>query len=183
LSGGGVLAHTAYQDDLSRPGLILYGYAPLSEDSPHLFNPSVSGALIKSLKKVMSVKSIVLQVKNLKVGETVSYDRTYTAPKNIEMAVVPFGYVHGLSRTRSNKGYALIKGQKAPLLGRVCMNLTLFDVSGLAANEGDEVVIMGTQGSEQIGADLAGTWQDTSAYEIVCHFGRLNPRYYLNNAD
>jgi alanine racemase len=183
LAGGGLLAHTGYQDDLSRAGLLLYGYSPLPEDSPYLANLIASRTLIKSLKPVMKVKSRVLQVKTLKAGQTVSYDRTYKAQRDLTMAAVPFGYVHGLSRTHSDKGYALIKGRKAPLLGRVCMNLSLFDVSGLKAAVGDEVVFLGSQGEERIGADLAGSWQQTSAYEIVCLFGRLNPRYYRYGED
>jgi alanine racemase len=176
LSSGGLLAYGDYSDSLSRPGLLLYGYSPFGEDCPSLSLEAKQ--LVEELRPVMSVKSAVIEVKKVKAGETVSYDRTFTAKKDLTMAVVPFGYAHGLSRTRSNKGCALIKGARAPLLGRVCMNLSMYNVTGHDVVAGDEVVFLGRQGQEEISACQAGAWQRTNVYEALCLFGRLSPRYY-----
>lgn len=178
LASGGLLAHPDYEDDLTRVGLLLYGYSPLTVDSPCLFDLPRSRNLIKSLKPVMSVKSQVIQVRTFKAGETVGYDRTYRISKDIKVATAPIGYLHGISRHRSSRGFALIGGRQAPLLGRVSMNLSTYDVSQIAAMTGNEVVIFGEQGGEKLGADLVGSWQDTSPYEVLVTSGRLNNRVY-----
>ncbi|MDR1678102.1 MAG: alanine racemase [Deltaproteobacteria bacterium] len=196
LASGGILAHQNFPEDLAaekiisnkssskglntgvlhRVGLLLYGYSPIDLNSPVLNKRAKN--LIKSLEPVMTVKSKLISVKNAKPGETISYDRTYKATKNIQFGVVPIGYVHGLSRTRSGQGFALVNGQKAKLLGRICMNLSMYDLTGLSPEPGDEVVLLGRQADQVIGADLAGTWQKTSAYEMLCLLGNLNPREY-----
>jgi alanine racemase len=178
LASGGILAHQDFPDNLSRAGLLLYGYSPLDPADLSLAGLKEANNLIKNLEPVMTVKSRLIQVREAKVGETISYDRTFMVPKAMKFGTAPIGYVHGLSRTRSSQGYALICGHRADLLGRVCMNLTMYDLAGLSAEAGDEVVLLGSQGDEFIGADLFGCWQETSAYEILCHLGRSNPRVY-----
>jgi alanine racemase len=179
LASGGVLAHPDYPDDLSRVGIMLYGSSPLSEKDPAIFDLPASKNLIRSLQPVMSLKSRILAVRTFKSGETVSYDRTFTVQRDTAVATVPAGYVHGLSRTRSGKGWALVGGRKARLLGRVCMNLSMYDVTGAAVLPGQETVLLGAQGSEAITAETVGEWQGTNSYEILCMTGRLNPRRYV----
>ncbi|MDR1657722.1 MAG: alanine racemase [Deltaproteobacteria bacterium] len=178
LSSGGLLVHPDYSDDLSRVGILLYGYSPLPSNSTSLFDLPRSRNLIRAIKPVMTVTSKVLSVRTFKPEETIGYDRTFTVTKEMKVATVPYGYVHGMSRTHSGRGGALIGGRLAPILGRVSMNLSAYDVTKIAANPGHDVVIIGSQGGETIGADLAGTWQDTNAYEILCLAGRLSPRVH-----
>ena len=180
LASGGILAHPDYQDGMSRVGLMLYGYSPMRLDDPYLFDMPGAKAIIKSLKPVMSLKSQILSVTTIKTGDTVSYNRTFTAKKDTPMATIPIGYVHGVSLARNGKGQALIGGRKAPLLGRVCMNLSMYDVTQIAVLPGHEAVLLGEQGAERISADDIAQWEGTSAYEALCLTGRLNPRYYVN---
>ncbi|MDR1083786.1 MAG: alanine racemase [Deltaproteobacteria bacterium] len=177
LAGPGILAHPEYEDSMPRAGLLLYGANPL-ETVPEQISPERVG-LIKKLKPVMTLVSQVIQVRTIRAGETVSYDRTYSAPSDLKAAVLPLGYVHGLSRSRSSNGWALIDGRPAPLLGRVCMNLTMFDVSSHPdPRPGQRAVILGRDGQAVITAAQAAQWQGTSAYEIFCLFGRLNARAF-----
>ncbi|MDR3203280.1 MAG: alanine racemase [Deltaproteobacteria bacterium] len=179
LSGGALLCHSVYPDNVVRAGLTLYGYGPTLDYLKSVKAPPKALETAEALKPVMKVKSQIIQVREIKAGETISYDRTFVASKEATVATVPFGYVHGLSRTRSSKGYILINGQKAPLLGRVCMNLSVYDVTNLKAKAGDEVVILGEVAENIIGADLIAQWSNTSPYEVLCLLGRLNPRLYL----
>ncbi|MDR2367370.1 MAG: alanine racemase [Deltaproteobacteria bacterium] len=182
LASGGILAHPGFPDGLSRAGLMLYGYAPLGPADPALARLPKSRNLVKSLERAMAVKSSLIQVREAKAGETVSYDRTFTVPRAMKVGTAPIGYAHGLGRARSSAGYALIGGRRARLLGRVCMNLTMYDIGGTGAAPGDPVILMGDQGGESIGADLIGSWEKTSAYEILCRLGSMNPRRHLRSA-
>jgi len=152
-----------------RPGLMLYGAYP----AEHLRDKV-------ELKPVMSLVSRVVQVKTIPAGSGVSYGRTWTAPRETVLAVVPIGYTHGYSRLLSNRGFGLIRGRRAPVRGRVCMNMTLFDVTDIpGVSPGDEVVILGAQDGETISAqDLAGLI-GTINYEVLCALGGLNHREYL----
>lgn len=179
LASGGTLAHRDFPDGLSRVGLLLYGYSPLAVNSPALAGARKSKNLIRSLEPVMSLSSRLIQVGEARAGDTIGYDRTFTATRDIKFGTAPIGYVHGLSRTRSSTGHALVDGKMAKLLGRVCMNLSMYDVSAMGAQPGQEIVLLGRQDGKAIGADLAGSWQDTNAYEALCLFGRLNPRTYV----
>jgi alanine racemase len=178
LASGGVLAHPDHQDGASRLGLMLYGYAPFTENDPALRGLPESRALIQALEPALNLTSRLVQVRTMRKGETVSYDRTFVVPQDMPVGVAPIGYVHGLSRRRSNRGHAVINGQEAPLLGRVCMNLSMYDLSRIQPlpDVGETIAVLG---SPRLGADLAGSWQETNAYETLCLFGRLNPRTYL----
>jgi alanine racemase len=154
---------------LVRPGLMLYGSPP----APHRPPPM-------ELKAVMSLTCQVLQVKRLPPGSSISYGRTYTTPDWCDLAVLPVGYCNGYSRLLSNRGEVLVHGRRAPIRGRVCMNLTMVEVTGLPdVKEGDTVTLMGTDEGERLHAeDLAG-WAQTISYEIYCALGTANPRRYL----
>ncbi|MDR1872762.1 MAG: alanine racemase [Deltaproteobacteria bacterium] len=177
LAGPGVLAFPDYPDQLSRAGLPLYGANPLVGQKAPI--PLKSQKAISDLKPVMAFSSQIIQTRTLKTGESLSYDRTFIAPYDIKVAALPVGYVHGLSRSRSSQGVALIEGQRAPLLGRVCMNLSLFDISLIPeAKPGQKAIIVGGEGPLAIPIEEAAKWQGTSAYESLCLFGRLNARNY-----
>jgi alanine racemase len=154
---------------LVRPGLMLYGSSP-SPDWP----PPVP------LQPVMSLAAQVLQVKRLPPGSSVSYGCTYTTPDWCDLAVLPVGYCNGYSRLNSNRGEVLIHGCRAPIRGRVCMNLTMVDVTGFPeVKEGDRAVFLGREGDEYLSAeDLAG-WAQTISYEIYCALGTANLKRYI----
>lgn len=154
---------------LVRPGLMLYGSAP----APHRPPPV-------ALRPVMSFTSQVLQVKRLPPGSHISYGCTYTTTDWCRVAVVPVGYANGYSRLMSNRGEVLIRGRRAPIRGRVCMNLFMVDVSQIpGVKEGDRVTLLGTDGGERLSADELAGWAQTISYEIYLALGNANPRRYL----
>ena len=123
--------------------------------------------------------SRVLQVKRLPPGSSISYGCTYTTPKGCDLAVLPVGYCNGYNRLLSNRGAVLIQGQRAPIRGRVCMNLTMVEVTGIpGVKEGDRVTLLGTDGDDQISADELAAWADTISYEVYCLLGAANLRRY-----
>jgi len=154
---------------LVRPGLMLYGSPP----APHRPPPV-------ELRAVMSFACQVLQVKRLPPGSSISYGCTYTTPDWCDLAVLPVGYCNGYSRLLSNRGEALVHGRRAPIRGRVCMNLTMVEVTDIPdVKEGDTVTLMGADQGQRLHAeDLAG-WAQTISYEIYCALGTANPRRYL----
>jgi alanine racemase len=176
LASGGILAHHDFPDSLSRTGLMLYGYSPLNPADEPLSGDQRAQELVLSLEPVMTVRTRLIQVREVKAGETISYDRTYEVTKAMVMGTVLMGYVHGVSRNSSSLGQVLIKGQVARQIGRVCMNLMMFDITDIPAQVGDEVVIMGQQNQAFIGADQIAAWQNANSYEVLCRLGLLNHR-------
>jgi alanine racemase len=162
-----VLSLTEAIQDAVRPGLLLYGCSPFQEGH--------------GLRPLMTVKTGVLAVRNLRPGSPVSYGRTFTTKKESKIAVVPVGYADGYNRLFSNNAEMLVKGRRAPVAGRVCMDLTMLDVTDIeGVKEGDEVVILGSQGSETISAaDLSGSI-GTIPYEILTSLGSRARREYVN---
>ena len=153
--------------DAVRPGLLLYGCSPFKEGH--------------GLRPLMTVKTGLLTVRNLRSGTPVSYGRTFTTKRRSRIAVVPVGYADGYNRLFSNNAEMLVKGRKAPVVGRVCMDLTMLDVTDIdGVEEGDEVVILGSQGRETItAADLSGRI-GTIPYEIITSLGSRAKREYVN---
>ncbi len=150
------------QLDICRPGIILYGLSP--SDAPELEC---------GLIPVMTLKSVVSMVKTIKKGDSVSYGRTFKADRDIKIATVAAGYADGYPRALSNKAYVLINGEKAPILGRVCMDQLSVDVSHIDnVKMGDEVILFGKELSVDILAELCGTIN----YEIVCGISPRVPR-------
>jgi len=155
--------------DLVRPGLMLYGYAS---------GPAPSA----DLRPALTWKSRVIQIKRVDAGQRVSYGGTFVASRPSTLAVLPVGYADGYSRALSNKGYALIGGRPAPVVGRVCMDLTVVDVTDHpAVRPGDEAVLLGRQGSAAITANDLAAWQDTVSYEVLCRIGPRVTRVYLKD--
>ena len=157
--------------DLVRAGIVMYGLAPSDE---------VRGENIP-LRPALSLYSTVVYVKTIHAGESVSYGSLFTAKKDTRVATVPLGYGDGYPRSLScGKGFVLIRGQRAPILGRICMDQFMVDVSDIpGAKEGDRVTLIGFDGGEQISAELLGELSGRFAYEFVSDLGKRTPRVYL----
>lgn len=153
---------------LVRPGISLYGYHTL---------PSTVAA--PSLKPVLSLRSRIAQIKSVEPGGAVSYNGTFVATRRSRIAVLPIGYADGYSRRLSNRGMVLIHGRRAPVVGLVCMDMVMIDVTDVpSAQVGDEVLLIGQQGTDSIWADEIARWTDTIPYEVLCGIGPRIPRIY-----
>ena len=152
-----------------RAGIILYGLAP---------SPKLQGAL--PIMPLMTLKTSVASVKKIYKGTTVSYGRTFEAEEDMTVATVTIGYADGYFRDFSNKGYMLLKGKKCKILGRVCMDQTIIDVSGIEdVKIGDEVIVFSA--TESPTADDLAKFADTINYEVICAVSKRVPRYYHKN--
>ena len=159
---------------LVRAGITLYGLSP-SEEVPKS---------ILSLRPVLSLKSHLVYVKEVEAGTPVSYGGTYVTEERMRIATVPVGYGDGYPRSLSNKGYVMVGGKRARILGRVCMDQFMVDVSDLPeAKEGDEVTLIGTDGAEEITAEMLGELSGRFNYELVCDLGKRIPRVYLKDGE
>ena len=158
--------------DMVRAGIVLYGLYPSGE---------VDSALLK-LRPAMSWHSRVSYVKALEPGREISYGGTFKVEKPTRVATVPAGYADGYRRSLSNRFYVLIRGKRAPILGRVCMDQMLVDVTDIAdVTAGDEVVLLGTSGNETISAECIAEAAYSFNYEQVCDLShRVSRVYYLD---
>lgn len=155
--------------DMVRPGIILYGYPP----SRPLSHPS-------SWEPAMVFKTCIAQIKKVPKDGTVSYGCTFTASRDTLVATLPVGYADGYNRLLSNRGGVLIRGVRAPVIGQVCMDMIMVDVTDLGGvQEGEEAVLIGTQGSELLWADQWAEDLRTIPYEVLCNIGKRVPRIYL----
>ena len=155
--------------DMVRPGMGIYGYYPSSQVSHSV-----------ELRPVLSLKSRIARLARLTPGQSVSYGRTWKAKRTSAIALVMCGYGDGLPRALSNRGSLLVRGRRAPIVGRVCMDMCMADVTdipGVAVD--DEVVIIGRQGEEEIPADEVAELSATISYEILCGIATRVPRHYL----
>ena len=153
---------------LVRPGIMLYGYHTLPDAVP-----------CPQLQPVLSLRTTVMQLRTLKPGETVSYNRTFVAKRPSTIAVLPIGYADGYNRQLSNKGFVLIDGKRAPIVGLICMDMTMVDVTEIpSVRVGDCVTLIGRQGQEAIWADEVAGWTRTIPYETLCAIGSRIPRLY-----
>ena len=167
-NSAGIMGHRESHFNMARAGIMLYGGCPCAD-----FNSPLP------LMPVMSFSGRVIQVRDFPAHTPVSYSRTYYTKAPQKVAVVSAGYGDGLHRSLSNRGKILIQGQKAPIVGRVCMNMTLCDITGMKdVGPGDEAVFLGRQGSEFITVDDMAEWADTISYEVLCSLGRGQPREY-----
>ncbi len=157
------------QYNLIRPGLMLYGVHP---------SPALRERIL--LKPVLEWKTEILSLKQACIGDAVSYGRTFSCCRETLIATLPVGYADGYSRRLSNRGQVLIRGRRAKIIGIVCMDLTMVDVTEIPGVQiGDEVVLLGRQGSEQISAAEMADWTGTIPYEVLCAIGKRVPRRYL----
>ncbi len=157
--------------DMVRAGIILYGLAPSSK---------LAGKL--DLQPAMTLKTTVAYVKTLKAGSDISYGRTYTAQKDMKIATVPIGYADGFVRRNAEDGYMLVNGKPAKIVGRICMDQTMLDVTDIGdAAIGDEVIVFGTGEHGEPTADTLAENTGTINYEVVCLVGKRVPRIYYKN--
>ncbi len=159
--------------DMVRQGIILYGLKPSDEVE---FNN------INIPQPVMSMKTRVVQVKTLSAGECISYGCTYTTEKETRVATLCAGYADGVTRVLSNNGEVLIRGKRAKIIGRVCMDQFMVDVTDIPDVEaGDTATIFGTDGDETISVDEIAKKANTINYEIICNINSRVTRVYMKN--
>lgn len=158
--------------DVVRAGITLYGLWPSEEVSRDII----------SLQPVLSLKSHVVYVKEVEAGVPVSYGGTYVTKAKTMIATIPVGYGDGYPRSLSGKGYVLIRGERAPILGRVCMDQFMVDVTHIKGVESqDEVTLLGRDGEEEISMELLGALSGRFNYELACVLGKRIPRVYLKD--
>jgi alanine racemase len=152
--------------DLVRPGLLLYGVVP----------PPLASTL--SLRPALSLRSRLVAVKHIRAGEIVSYGARFVADRPTRIAVVPAGYADGLDTRLEGRGIALVRGRRAPVVGAVCMDMLMLDITDIEAYPGDEVVFLGAQGGERIEVREMASAIGTIPWEILCRLGsRIERRY------
>ncbi len=155
--------------DMVRPGIALYGYPP-----------PLSGARDGGWEHALTLKTCIAQIKKVPKGGTVSYGCTYEAPRDILVATLPVGYADGYNRLLSNRGEVLIRGRRAPVIGQVCMDMIMVDVTDLVGvREGEEAVLLGRQEDEMLLADAWAVRLGTIPYEVLCNISKRVPRSYL----
>ena len=151
-----------------RLGIILYG-----------LKPDKGFSIPKGIKPALTWKSVVSLVKEVRPGEDIGYGRTFKVKCPMKIATVTTGYADGYNRRLSNGGFVIIRGQKAPVVGRVCMDQTMVDVSHIeGVKMGDRVVLIGTQGNLTYTADDMAEMLGTIGYEVVCNISKRVQRYY-----
>lgn len=170
-NSAGIIQYPEMHLDLVRPGVILYGLYPSSQvdkDKIHL-------------KPAMTLKANIILVKDVEQDVCISYGRTFRTTRLSKIATVPIGYADGYTRLLSNKGRMLINGEFAPIVGRICMDQCMVDVTDLKheVHVGDEVVIFGSQNESCISVDEVAADIGTIGYEVVCIIGKRIPRVYL----
>lgn len=171
LNSAGGIWHSSQKSVFARLGIILYG-----------LKPDYSNILPEGIKPALEWKSVVSMVKTVESGETIGYGRTFKVIENMKIATICAGYADGVNRLLSNKFYVLINGKKAPIVGRVCMDQFMVDVSSIGGVEmGTEVVLIGKSGDEIITADDMANCVGSIGYEIVCDISNRTKRIYLEN--
>ncbi len=156
--------------DTARPGIVLYGCYPSSEVNPSSLD----------IKPVMSVKANISRLVRVPVGFSVGYGRKFIAQRESMIATLPLGYADGYPRPYSTFGWVLVGGHVAPLAGNICMDQCMVDVTDVpGVKEGDEVILMGSDGIHTILADDIANATGTINYEIVCAFGQRLPKVYI----
>lgn len=157
--------------NLVRLGISLYGHYP-SDEVPRQVE----------LRPSLRLVSQIVHLKEVEAGAKISYGATFTAERPLKVATVPVGYADGYSRALSNRADALVGGRRVPVIGRVCMDQLMLDVTDVPdAQVGDEVVLYGEQGAERIGLEEVAAHIGTISYEVCCALGRRVPRCYREN--
>jgi Alr-MurF fusion protein len=152
--------------DMVRPGVAIYGLPPSS-----------AVRLPEGYRPALAFKTQVAQVKDIPTGEGISYGATYITDKPTRIAVLPVGYADGFRRSPSNWGEVLVRGRRAPIVGRVCMDQSMIDVTDVpGVRQGDEVVLIGRQGDDELTAEAVAERLGTIAYEVVAALLARVPR-------
>ncbi|MFG6147614.1 alanine racemase [Halobacillus sp. B23F22_1] len=170
-NSAGTIAYPEMHLDMVRVGISLYGLYPAEHLKP-----------LVPLKQVMSLKVKPILIKTVEANETISYGRTFTTTHPSTIATLPIGYADGLSRLLSNKGDVVVRGKRAPIVGRICMDQTMIDVTELEdIKETDTVTVFGEPSEGFISMDEAADLMGTIHYETACLIGKRIPRVYLRN--
>lgn len=157
--------------NMIRPGLLVYGHSP-----------SIMLRDRVDVRPVMSFRSRLLLVREVPAGSSVSYGRTYIAPSDMNIGVIAAGYGHGMSHRLSNRGKVLFRGARVPIIGRVTMDMTMIDLSGFDdPASGEEVVIFGRQGAEELSVDDVAGWDGSLNYEVLCRISKRVVRIYMKS--
>ena len=170
-NSAGILFHPTSHLDMVRPGIMLYGYLPgTGPTSPPIH-----------LQPVMQAKTYIAHLRSLKSGEVVGYNALFRTRRLSQIAVLPVGYTHGFPRHLTGIGHVLIQGTPAPIIGKICMDMMMVDVTDIPhPNIGDEVVLLGKQEEREITAQNYANWLNTIPYEILCGIGGKANRTYLS---
>ena len=169
-NSGATLLHPEYALDMIRPGIATYGISP-SQEMEGRFN----------LRPLMSLKTTISQIRPFKADVSVSYGRTYTTPSPRTIAVLSIGYADGLSRSLSNRVSFLLHGKRVPVVGRICMDMCMADVTEVPeAREGDVVTVFGEEQGVVLPVDDIARSLDTIPYEVLCDINKRIPRIYLD---
>ncbi len=157
-----------YQLDMARQGVTLYGMRPADILEPY-----------REYRPAMTVKALIGFVKTLPAGASIGYGRTFTTKKPSVIATVPIGYADGLNRALSNKGYMIIRGHQAPIVGRICMDQVMLDVTGIPdVKVGEEITVFG---GAELPFETVAKWQQTICYEVTCDLSLRLPRVYVRD--
>lgn len=168
-NSAGILFHPTSHLGMVRPGLMLYGYAPREKSS----SPSIQ------LQPVMQAATYVAHLRTLQPGEIVGYNALFRTRRPSHIAVLPVGYTHGFPRHLTGVGHVLIRGEQAPIIGKVCMDMMMVDVTDIPHPRiGEEVVLLGKQETREITAEDYAGWLNTIPYEVLCGIGRKANRTY-----
>ena len=171
-NSGGIVYHPDFEGDIVRAGVIMYGHSP-----------NYPLEVPFEMKSVMTVKSIVSQLKTIPAGTQISYGRTFTADKEMTVAVIPIGYADGYFRDFSSKGQMLINGVLCPVVGRVCMDQTIVDVSAVTDIKTGDTVYVYSDKCEQTGIDYNASLIGTIGYELTCAVALRIPRVIIHNGE
>jgi alanine racemase len=174
---GGVLAQPDSWKNMVRPGLALYGYTlPLVRGGRPLPDEP-----LRDLEPVLSWRTRIVSIKQLPAGQALGYGGAFVTKAPSRIAVLPVGYADGYNRELSNQGRVIVRGQYAPIAGKISMDLTLVDVTAIAGAEvGDEVVLLGTSGAATVSAIELAELCRTIPYEILCGISKRVPRNYTS---
>lgn len=174
LNSAGIFDFPEYQLEMVRPGIVLYGYYP----SDYIQKERAE------LRPVLSLKTRVCHLHRIKKGHGVSYGWTYQPKEDILAATLPVGYADGYSRHLSNCGKMLAGSQTVPIIGKICMDQCMIDVTSVhTIHIGDEITVIGRTGEATVTADDLAKLADTISYEILCAIGKRVPRLYMDGGE
>ena len=163
-----------FRKDMVRSGIITYGLYPSEEVSKDVLD----------LRPAMELKTHIVYIKEVEAGEGISYNHTYVTDKKTKIATIPVGYADGYPRSLSSKGKVLIRGQYAPIIGRICMDQFMVDVTDIeGVSVMDEVTLVGHDGNKMLTVEEVANEAGSFNYEFVCGIGKRVPRVYIRNGE
>ena len=163
LNSAGIIRFPEAQFDMVRLGIQLYGCSEIPEMTMKLHN-------------VVTLKTVITQIKQIPAGETIGYNRTWKLQRDTQVAIIPIGYADGYPRELCNgRGKVLVQGQKVPVIGKICMDMCMLDITGLRVHEGDEVIVYGEGNTVSEMAAAAGL----ISYELMTRISQRVPRVYV----